>query len=124
MAQIAEDLFVLLVDNASAQPGLGSPRRDRVLAAAALLDLAHACRIRPAVEGESVQPGRLVALNAAGPTDPVTEPAFALLQAHPLSPAVAIKKIGKDIQDRLAERLEQTGQLRRNVLPAKRFTRT
>jgi hypothetical protein len=47
MAQIAEDLFLLLLDNASAQPGLDHPRREKVLSAAALLDLAHACRIRP-----------------------------------------------------------------------------
>jgi len=123
MAQIAEDLFLLLVDNASAQPGLDSPRRDHVLAAAALLDLAHACRIRPAVAGESVPPGRLVALAAVGPRDPVVEPAFELLQAKPLSAGAAIKNVGKGIQDGLVERLEQTGQLRRTPLSAKRFTR-
>ncbi len=124
MAQIAEDLFLLLLDNASAQPGLDDARRGHALAAATLLDLALACRIRPAVGGESVRPGRLVALAAAGPTDPVAAPAFALLQAQPLSAGAAIKKIGKSTQDRLVEHLEQTGQIRRNVLPSKRFTRT
>ncbi len=124
MAQIAEDLFLLLLDNASAQPGLDDTRRAHALAAATLLDLALACRIRPAVEGESVRPGRLVALAAAGPTDRVAGPAFALLQARPLSAGAAIKKIGKSTQDRLVEHLEQTGQIRRNVLPSKRFTRT
>src|SRR6478609_7054780 len=48
MAQIAEDLFLLLLDNASAQPGLDRARRERVLSGAVLLDLALACRIRPA----------------------------------------------------------------------------
>lgn len=124
MAQIAEDLFLLLVDNASAQPGLDSPRREHALAAAVLLDLAHACRIRPAVEGESIQPGRLVALEAASAPDAVADPAFELLQAKPLSPGTAIKKIAKDVQDRLADQLEQTGQIRRDTVPAKRFTRT
>ncbi len=47
MAQIAEDLFLLLLDNASAQPGLDRARRDRVLAAAVLLDLAHAAGSGP-----------------------------------------------------------------------------
>ena len=123
MAQIAEDLFLLLLDNASAQPGLDRPRRDHVLAAATLLDLAHACRIRPAVEGESVRPGRLVALHTGGRSDSVAEPAFELLAARPLPPAAAIKKVGKDVQDRLVERLEQTGQIRRTALPSKRFSR-
>ncbi len=123
MAQIAEDLFLLLLDNASAQPGLDGPRRSHVLAAATLLDLALACRIRPSVEGESVQPGLLVALAAAGPSDPVAEAAFALLKTKPLSAGVAIKKIGKSTQDRLVGHLELTGQIRRNLLPSKGFTR-
>ncbi|HEX5252568.1 MAG TPA: GPP34 family phosphoprotein, partial [Mycobacterium sp.] len=33
MAQIAEDLFLLLLDNASAQPSLDRVRRERVLSA-------------------------------------------------------------------------------------------
>lgn len=124
MAQIAEDLFLLLVDNASAQPGLDTPRRRHVLAAATLLDLAHACRIRPAVEGESVEPGRLVALNSVGPSDPVSEPAFTLLRAKPLTPRAAIKKVGKHAQDRLADQLEMTGQIHRKTNSSKRFTRS
>ena len=119
MAQIAEDLFLLLLDNASAQPGLDRPRRDRVLSAAVLLDLAHACRIRPAMAGESVQEGRLVALAVPGPMDPVVEPAFALLQRRPLRPATAIKMLSKNIQDSLVEHLERTGQIRRIRLQSK-----
>ena len=34
----------------------------------------------PSVDGEPVEPGRLVALAGRGPCDPVAEPAFALLQ--------------------------------------------
>ena len=89
MAQIAEDLFLLLLDNAAAQPGLARARRERVLSAAVLLDLAHACRIRPAVVGEPVETGQLVALAAKGPMDPVVEPAFRLLARRPLAPAAA-----------------------------------
>ncbi|HRD13521.1 MAG TPA: GPP34 family phosphoprotein, partial [Mycobacterium sp.] len=45
MARIAEDLLLLLLDNASAQPGLDRAKRKRLLAAAVLLDLAYACRV-------------------------------------------------------------------------------
>jgi hypothetical protein len=124
MAQIAEDLFLLLVDNASAQPGLDRSRRDHVLAAAVLLDLALAGRIRPAVEGESARPGQLVALEGPGLGDPVTEPAFVLLREKPRSPAAAIKKTGRHTQDRLADQLERSGQIRRDIQAAKRFSRT
>src|SRR5947208_13036524 len=124
MAQIAEDLFLLLLDNASAQPGLDRRRRERVLSGAVLLDLAHACRIRPAMAGEQVEPGRLVALAVAGPIDPVVAPAFQLLQRKPLRPATAVKRLSKQTEQNLTIYLEQTGQIRRVRLTSKRFGHT
>jgi Golgi phosphoprotein 3 GPP34 len=122
MAQIAEDLFLLLLDNASAQPSLDRARRERVLAGAVLLDLAHACRIRPAMAGEQVEPGRLLALAAPGPMDPVVAPAFQLLQRRPLRPATAIRRLSKSTEENVATYLEQTGQIRRVRLNSKRFS--
>jgi Golgi phosphoprotein 3 (GPP34) len=122
MAQIAEDLFLLLLDNASAQPGLDHPRREKVLSAAVLLDLAHACRIRPAMAGEPVEPGRLVALSAPGPMDPVVAPAFELLQRKPLRPETAVKRLSKDAEQNVIIWLEYTGQIRRVRLNSKRFS--
>jgi Golgi phosphoprotein 3 (GPP34) len=121
MAQIAEDLFLLLLDNASAQPGLDRARRERVLSAAVLLDLAHACRIRPAMAGEPFEPGRLVALAVPGPMDPVVAPAFQLLQRRPLRPATAVKRLSKHTEQNLTIYLEQTGHIRRVRLTSKRF---
>lgn len=121
MAQIAEDLFLLLLDNASAQPGLDRRRRERVLAAATLLDLAYACRIRPALAGEPVDPGLLVALAGNWPPDPVTDPAFQLLQQRPLSPEAALTKLGKFAQPNLELHLERTGQIHRVRMPGKGF---
>ena len=122
MAQIAEDLFLLLLDNASAQPGLDRARRERVLSAAVLLDLALLCRIRPAVNGEPVEPGRLVALAGPMPLDPVLDPAFTLLAQRPLSPAAAVSKLRRGVQDNIAGHLERTGQIRRVRLQGKRFS--
>src|ERR1700722_468169 len=120
MAQIAEDLFLLLVDNASAQPGLERRRRERVLSGAVLLDLAHACRIRPAMAGEPVEPGRLLALSVPGPMDPVVAPAFQLLERRPLRPATAVKRLAKHTEETLANYLVQTGQIGRVRLNSKR----
>jgi Golgi phosphoprotein 3 (GPP34) len=122
MAQIAEDLFLLLLDNASAQPALERQRRERVLAAAVLLDLAHACRIRPATADEQVEPGRLIALTAPGAMDPVVAPAFQLLQRRPLRPKTAVNRLSKRTEDNLIGYLEYTGQIRRVRLHSKRFT--
>jgi hypothetical protein len=121
MAQIAEDLFLLLLDNASAQPGLDRARRERVLTGAVLLDLALACRIRPAMASEPIETGRLVALSVPGPMDPVVAPAFELLQRRPLRPATAVKRLSKHTEENLANYLEYTGQIRRVRLNSKRF---
>lgn len=123
MAQIAEELLLLLLDNASAQPGLDRARRERVLTAAVLLDLALACRIRPAVANEPVETGRLVALVGPDPHDPVVEPALQLLLHRPISPAAAIAKLRRDTQANVLGQLERTGQVRRVRLRTKGFRR-
>jgi hypothetical protein len=112
VAQIAEDLLLLLLDNASARPGLDNPRRGRVLAAAAVLDLAYTSRVRPSVDGESVPAGRLVALDAAGPPDPVLDPVLHHLRARPRRTADAIKALAGPTERRLFEYLERAGQVR------------
>jgi hypothetical protein len=122
MAQIAEDLFLLLLDNATAQPALERERRERVLAAGVLMDLAYACRVRPSVPGDAVAPGMLVALQAGGATDPVVEPAFQLLRTQPLAPSRAVAKISRNVQENVALHLERLGQIRRVRVTSKRFT--
>lgn len=123
MARIAEDLLLLLLDNASAQPGLDRARRDRVLTAAALLDLAHACRIRPAVDSEPVEAGRLVVLSGPDPDDPVLTPALQLLLRRPISPAAAIAKLRRDTPPAVFSQLERSGQVRQIRLRSKGFKR-
>jgi hypothetical protein len=121
VAQIAEDLFLLLLDNAESQPGLDRSRRERVLSAAVLLDLALLCRVRPTMNGEPVAPGKLVALTGPMPLDPIMDPAFTMLAHKPLSPTAAVSKLRRGVQDGIAEHLERTGQIRRVRLESKRF---
>lgn len=121
MAQIAEDMFLLLLDNADSQPGLDRARRGRVLSGAVLLDLALLCRVRPSMNGEAVAPGRLVALAGPMPLDPIMDPAFELLARRPLTPAAAVSKLRRGVQDNIAGFLEYTGQIRRVQLQSKRF---
>jgi hypothetical protein len=121
VAQIAEDLFLLLLDNADSQPGLDRIRRGRVLSGAVLLDLALLCRVRPTVNGEPVAPGRLVALAGPMPLDPIMDPAFALLARKPLTPSAAVSKLRRGVQDTIAEHLERTGQIRHVRLESKRM---
>jgi hypothetical protein len=123
MAPIAEDLLLLLLDNASGRPALDRARRERVLGAAVLLDLAHACRIRPSVDGEAVPVGRLLVLAGPDPADPVLDPALQLLARRPIRPKTAVAKLSRHVEPALLKQLEQAGQVGPIRLRDKRFNR-
>jgi Golgi phosphoprotein 3 (GPP34) len=123
MAQITENLLLLLLDNATGKPALDRARREQVLSAAVLLDLALACRIRPAMDGEPVRAGRLLVLAGPDLADPVLDPALRLLQRRPLKPEVAIAKLRRGVESTLLSQLERTGQIRPVRLRAKGFNR-
>jgi hypothetical protein len=112
-----------LLDNASAQPALDRARHGRVLSAAVLLDLAHACRIRPAVDYEPVQAGQLVALIGPEPTDPVVTPALQMLLHRPMSPAAAIAKLRRQTTGVVLSQLEHAGHIHRVRLQGNGFRR-
>jgi hypothetical protein len=114
---------LLLLDNASAQPELDRSHCDRVLAAAALLDLAHACRIRPAVDSEPVEAGLLVVLSGPEVDDPVLAPVLQLLRRRPLSPAAAIAKLRRETPPAVFSELERSGQVKQIKLRVKGFKR-
>ena len=123
MAQIAEDLMLLLLDNAAGRPGLDRERRQRVLSAAVLLDLAHACRLRPAVDGEPVKSGVLVVLAAPDPGDAVLDAALAVLRRRPMRPAAAVAKLRQGIEPKLLDELARAGQIRPIPVRTKGFGR-
>lgn len=120
MGRIAEDVLLLLLDNASAKPVLSQRLSRRLLAAAVLLDLAYDGRVRPALPNEPAQ-GCLIALVAPPPLDPVVRPALALLQRTPLTPATAVGKLSKRVEDDVLDQLLRTGQIRQVQLKSGRF---
>lgn len=123
MARIAEDVLLLLLDNPSAQPQLDRGRLGRSLAAALILDLAYDCRVRPAMPGEPMPPGHLVALSGPVPMDPAVRPALAVLTQAPMSPAAAIDKLRKHSEDDVVDQLLRTGQLHQIQLSSHRLRR-
>ena len=88
-----------------------------------LLDLAHACRIRPAVDNEPVETGRLLVLNGPDPVDPVMAPALDLLLRRPISPAVAIAKLRRGVPATVLWQLERSGQIQQVRLQAEGLKR-
>jgi hypothetical protein len=123
LARIAEDLLLLLLDNAAAQPGLEPARLQPLLAGAVLLDLAYDCRVRPALPEEPVPADRLVALMGPPPLDPVVRPALALLHEAPITASAAIAKLRKHTEDRVLDQLLRTGQIHQIALSQNRFRR-
>jgi hypothetical protein len=55
------------------------------------------------------------------PLDPIMDPAFELLARRPLTPAAAVSKLRRGVQDNIADFLEHTGQIRRVQLQGKGF---
>jgi len=123
MARIAEDLLLLLLDNPSEQPGINRSRLGRVLAAALILDLAYDCRVRPALPGEPVSPGDLVALSGPVPMDPALRPTLAMLEQAPIAPAAALAKLHKRAEDDVLDQLLRTGALHQVQLRSSRLRR-
>lgn len=123
MAHIAEDLLLLLLDNAEAQPRLDRSRLERVLAAALILDLALGCRVRPALPDEPAPPDHLVALTGPVPVDPAVRPALQVLQQGPMSAAAAINRIRKHAEDDVLDQLLRTGQIHQIALTTHRLRR-
>ena len=123
MALIAEELLLLLLDNESAQPLLDRSRRGRLLAAALLLDLAHDCRARPALPGEPVPPGYLIALAGPPALNPALRPALALLEQGPLTPDAAIARLRKRAEDDVLDQLMRSGQIHQRQLSSHRLRR-
>lgn len=112
MTTISGALMQVLLDNANAQPLLDVTRRRRMLAAATLLDLALACRLRPAVPGDPVPEDTLVVL--AGPSladDPVLGPAMDLLARRPLTAAAAVGRLARRTETRLLTALRDNGRV-------------
>lgn len=116
MAQIAEDLLLLLLDNASARPVLETRRRQRVLAAATLLDLAHCRRVSVSESGT-----HLMLRCGIGPDDPASRPAIELLARRPMTAADAISRLRRRTEPHLLGHLVQIGAIHQIQLRGKGF---
>lgn len=123
MARIAEDLLLLLLDNSAAQPRLDRARREPMLAAALILDLAYDCRVRPALPEDPVPAGELLALAGPTPVDPAVRPAMATLSQAPITPTAAIARLRKHAEDDVLDQLLRTGQIHQVGLSTHRLRR-
>jgi hypothetical protein len=113
---IAEDVLLLLVDDATGRFLVDSTRLDNVLAGAVLVELATIERLGFPPEGSGVGRGRMVVVNPTPPGDPVLDRALATVAAsRPAKPEKLIAKVRQRLRATLLERLTAAGALRRST---------
>ncbi|MBY6414249.1 GPP34 family phosphoprotein [Rhodococcus sp. BP-252] len=120
MTLIAEDVFVLLVDDVSGRPIVDSTKFPRVLAGAVVLELAMSGAVRLTGKGEQVKDGRLV-VSGPPPQDELLARAHAFVgtQKNPPKPQKVIEKLQRNLNKELGSRLAAQGSVieeRKNVL--------
>jgi Golgi phosphoprotein 3 (GPP34) len=120
---IADDLLLLLVDNAAARPALDDGRRQRLLSAAIILDLAYACRIRPAQPDDPAPAGTLVALQGDEPVSLVAGRVLRILRRQPSDAGAVITKLRGKAESELFEGLERLGLVHSVLLHTRGFRR-
>lgn len=110
MTLIAEDLFLLLVDDVTGKPIVDSTKFPRVLAGAVVLELAVEGCVRTTEKDESFKAGRLVVTGPA-PSDPLLARAHALIGARNgrLKPQRVIEKLQRNLNKEVGSRLAQQG---------------
>ena len=113
---IAEDVLLLLVDDATGRFLVDSTKLDNVLAGAVLVELATTERLGFASEGTRFKRGRMVVVNSAPSGDLVLDRALASVAAsRPAKPEQLVAKVRKRLRATLLERLTATGVLRRST---------
>ena len=110
---IAEDLLLLLTDDATGKLVVGSGEVDVALGGANLIELTLAGRVDVTGAGNDDTPGRLVLRDAAPVGDPVLDAALETLAAHEgKKPSAALGPLSKHLRPLLYERLAGNGILR------------
>lgn len=111
---IAEDLLLLLTDDATGRPQADSVKLTHALAGAILLELALGGKVDVAGRNARVKAGRLIVTDATPMGDHILDEALATMGAlEGKKPQDVLGKVQKGLRDRLYERLADRGILRR-----------
>jgi len=110
---LAEDVLLLLTDDASGKALVDKTHLDFAVAGGVLLDLATLGRVAVTGEGEQVKAGRLVVRDVAPTDDDVLDEALARVGAlGPMKPYRALPKLAKGLREELLARMVARGILR------------
>ena len=120
---IAEDLLLLLTNDATGKLAASASKVDVALGGALLVELALMQRVDVAGPSEDVRAGRLVLRDASATSDPLLDEALATVrEKQGKRPQNVVTALGKHVRIRLYDRLVDRGLLRREsgkILPAR-----
>ncbi len=110
---IAEDLLLLVTDDASGRLSAQEAQVDAGLGGATLVELTLMRKVDLSGETDEGKPGRIVVLDPSPPGDDVLDAALEILSAHQgKKPSAVIKPLSKNLRRKLYERLAARGVVR------------
>lgn len=125
---LAEDLLLLVTDDASGRLSAPGAQVDAGLGGANLVELALMNKVDLSREGDAGKPGRLIVLDPSPPGDEVLDAALRIVVAHQgRKPSAVIRPLGKNLRRTLYGRLAASGVIRAErgrvlgVFPARRW---
>jgi hypothetical protein len=125
---LAEDLLLLITDDATGCLSVASSQVDAALAGANLIELTQRTKVDISGAEDPGRPGRLIVRDPSPAGDEVLDAALAIVSARQgKKPSAVIRQLGKGLRRTLYQRLATTGTLREGqakilgVFPARRW---
>jgi hypothetical protein len=110
---LAEDLLLLVTDDASGRLSVPAAQADAGLGGANLLELTLMNKVGLSGKEEISKPGRIVVRDPSPTGDPVLDAALQTIVAHQgKNPSTLIRPLGKNLRQTLYARLASSGLLR------------
>jgi hypothetical protein len=110
---LAEDLLLLVTDDASGRLRVPTDQLDPALAGANLVELTMMGRVGLSGEGSAGKPGRLIVCDSSPAGDDVLDAAVRIVLARAgHRPSAVIRPLGRDLRRTLYERLAAAGAVR------------
>jgi Golgi phosphoprotein 3 (GPP34) len=107
---LAEDLLLLVTDDASGRLRVPTDQLDPALAGANLVELTMMGRVGLSGEGSAGRPGRLIVCDSSPAGDEVLDAALRIVLARAgHKPSAVIRPLGRDLRRTLYERLAAAG---------------
>lgn len=110
---LAEDLLLLVTDNASGRLSVPSAQVDAALGGANMIELSMMGKVDLSGDGDQAKPGRIVVRDPSPAGDEVLDAALeVLIKRQGSKPYAVIRPLGRNVRQALYQRLAASGAIR------------